>query len=165
MADTKLAQTDPKAALWKQLGKLRAGMLGVEGSGQHMQPMSHHCDEAAAKLWFLTKRSTDLFRAIGPSSTAHFCIIAHDEDFHACLSGHIAEETDRAKLDEMWNPVVAAWFEGKNDPDLVMVSVKLRSAAIWASTSSTARFAYEIAKANVTDSDPEVGVHNVVTFA
>ncbi|AXQ93805.1 pyridoxamine 5'-phosphate oxidase family protein [Cereibacter azotoformans] len=164
MADTKLAQTDPKAAFWKEVGKLRAGMLGIEGSGQHMQPMSHHCDETGGRIWFLTKRSTDLFKAVGPTSKAHFCIISPDQDFHACASGPVADEMDRAKLDEMWNPVVGAWFEGKDDPDLVMLSVRLQSAAIWASTGSAARFAYEIAKANVTDHDPDVGVHNVATF-
>ncbi|MGP3695929.1 pyridoxamine 5'-phosphate oxidase family protein [Rhodobacter sp. NSM] len=165
MADKKLAQTDPKAVLWKELEKAHAGMLGVEGSGQHMQPMSHHCDEAAGKLWFLTKRSTDLFKAVGPASKAHFCVISKDQDFHACLSGSLVAEGDRSRLDEMWNPVVAAWFEGKDDPDLVMLSLRLGSAAIWASTSSSARFAYEIAKATMTESDPDVGVHNVVEFA
>ncbi len=106
MADTKLAQTDPKAALWKQLGKLRAGMLGVEGSGQHMQPMSHHCDEAAAKLWFLTKRSTDLFRAIGPSSTAHFCIIAHDEGFFMPASPAISP---KRRIARSWTRCGIPW--------------------------------------------------------
>ena len=165
MSDTDLAQTDPKKLLWKELEDTRAGMLGIVGSGQHFQPMSHHADEAGRKLWFLTKRSTDLFKAIGPGSTAHFVLVAKGQDFHACMSGPITEEMDRAKLDEMWNPIVGAWFEGKDDPDLAMIVVTLDSAALWASTSSSARFAYEIAKANMTDSDPDVGVHNVVNFA
>lgn len=164
MSDMDLAQNDPKSLLWKELKDLRAGMLGIVGSGQHFQPMSHHVDEPGRKLWFLTKRSTDLFKAIQPGSVAHFVVISKAQDFHACMSGPIVEQMDRAMLDEMWNPVVAAWFDEKTDPDLAMIVVTLDSAALWASTSSTTRFAYEIAKANMTDSDPDVGVHNVVSF-
>ena len=164
MADRKLARTDPKALLWKELGAVRAGMLGVVGSGQHMQPMAHHVDEAGGRIWFLTSRGTDLFRAVGPGSTAHFCVILKDQDVHACLSGPLTAEMDPARLDAMWTPFNAAWFEGRDDPDLAMLALTLKSAAIWASTDSTARFAYEIARANLTDEAPDVGVHNVVEF-
>jgi hypothetical protein len=38
------------------------------------------------------------------------------------------------------------------------------TAAIWASTSSTLKFGWEIAKANLTDSEPDVGYTTKVTF-
>ena len=141
-------------------------MLGVEGSGQHMQPMAHHPDETGQSLWFLTRRDSDLVASVGSGAQAHFCVISKAQDFHACLAGRLEEAMDRTRLDAMWNPVTAAWFDGgKDDPRLVMLALRLSDAAIWASTGSSARFAYEIAKANLTDDDPDVGVHNVVRFA
>ncbi len=166
MSDLKMAQNDPEALLWRELGKVHAGMLGVEGSGQHLQPMAHHVDPEGRTLWFLTKRDTDLVQALHPDAKAHFAVIAKDQDFHACMSGPIGVRHDRAKLDEIWSPVSAAWFDGgKDDPDLVMLALDLRSAGIWASTGSTLAFAWQIAKANATGDTPDVGVHNVVEFA
>lgn len=40
MTDLEHARSNPKDLLWTQLESLEAGMLGIEGSGQHMQPMA-----------------------------------------------------------------------------------------------------------------------------
>ncbi len=167
MSDLELARTDPEALLWKELDKLHAGMLGVEGSGQHLQPMAHHADRENRRLWFLTKRDTDLVQALHPGARAHFAIVAKAQDFHACMSGALSVQDDRERLDKIWSAVSAAWFEGgKEDPDLVMLALDLSSAAIWASTANTLAFAWEIAKANASSGTlPDVGVRNEVEFA
>lgn len=165
MSDLDLARTDPEKLLWRELEKLHAGMLGVEGSGQHLQPMAHHVDREGRRLWFLTKRDTDFVQALHPGAKAHFAVIAKAQDFHACMSGLLRVRDDRAKLDEIWSAVSAAWFEGgKDDPELTMLALDLESAAIWASTANTLAFAWEIAKANATESMPDVGVRNEVEF-
>lgn len=165
MSDLDLARKDPEKLLWRELEKLHAGMLGVEGSGQHLQPMAHHVDREGRKLWFLTKRDTDLVQALHPGAKAHFAVISKAQDFHACMSGPLRVSDDRAKLDEIWSAVSAAWYEGgKEDPELTMLALDLESAAVWASTANTLAFAWQIAKANATDSMPDVGVHNEVEF-
>lgn len=165
MSDLNLARTDPESLLWSELEKLHAGMLGITGSGQHMQPMAHHVDRAGRRLWFLTKRGTDLVQAMGPGKTAHFVIISRAHDFHACMSGPLVEDENRAFLDELWNPGVAAWFEhGKDDPDLMMIALELKDAAIWASTANTLAYAWEMMKANMSQARPDLGVRNHVSF-
>lgn len=167
MSDLDLARKDPEALLWRELEKAHAGMLGVEGSGQHMQPMAHHVDREGRRLWFLTKRETDLVQALHPGAKAGFVLISKAHDFHASMSGPIEVRDDRAKLDEIWSRNSAAWYEGgKDDPSLTMLALDLRSAAIWASTANTLAYAWEIAKANVvTEAVPDVGVRNDVEFA
>lgn len=165
MSDMKTAETSPAELLWEKLGEVHAGMLGIEGSGQHMQPMAHHLDREGRRLWFFTKRDTDLYQALTAGATAHFTIVSKAQDFHACMAGTLVERHDRAKLDELWNPNVAAWFDGPDDPDLKMLALELRDAALWSSTSSSLAYLWETAKANVSDARPNVGVHNVVNFA
>lgn len=165
MSDLEAAKSDPEALLWKELGKVHAGMLGVAGSGEHMQPMAHHADPEGNRLWFLTKSDTDLFQSVGADSMAHFCVISKPHDFHACLKGRISHHTDHSALEDLWNPMVAAWFDGKDDPKLRILVIDLQDAAIWASTGSTLAFAWETAKANLTGSMPDVGVRNDVVFA
>ena len=156
----------PRDALIEHLDKLRAGMLGVENSGQHMQPMTHYADWDRNRLWFLTSKQTDLVRMLAPGAPAMFCLTDEKHGFDACLRGHLTEELDRAKLDEYWSPVAAAWFKGgKDDPDLTMLRLDLVDAAMWGSSDSLVKFGFEILKANMNeDETPDLGVHKVINF-
>lgn len=164
MRDT-LRET-PQKAVYAALADLRAGMLGVEGSGQHMQPMTHFVDEAAGEIWFITSASSDLVRAVGLGGQAHYCIITPDQTTHACLMGPLEQVSSREKLDEIWSPAVAAWFkEGKDDPEICLLRLTLNTAAVWASTSSAVVFAVEMARSAMSESHlPDVGDHRIVTF-
>lgn len=166
MADLDQARHNPEDQLWQQLADIHAGMLGIEGSSQHMQPMAHHIDRDTKTIWFFSKKTSDLVRSVGTGNRGHFCIVGKDHDYHACLSGTISQSTDRAKIDELWSPVVNAWFEGgKDDPDVVLLKMTLYDAAIWASSGNALTFGWEIAKANLTDADPDVGVSTHLNFA
>ena len=98
-------RADARTALFDAMTEVRAGMLGVEGSGQHMQPMTHFLDEDTAELWFITASDTDLVRAVGQGARAHYCVISKDQTLHACLSGTIVQSQDTDKLDALWSPV------------------------------------------------------------
>jgi general stress protein 26 len=166
MSDLSLARTDPEALLWQELEKVHAGMLGIEGSGQHLQPMAQQVDRERRRLWFFTKRDADLVEALHPGARAHFAIVSKAQDFHACITGPIREEMDRDFLERAWSPGIAAWYEGgKDDPLLVMLALDLDHARIWASTRNTLAYAWEIAKATADEGrTPHVGVRSDVTF-
>lgn len=159
------ARENPKQQLFDQIHKVHAGMLGIEDSHSHMQPMAPHVDEATATIWFYAKKSSELARMIGPNSRAHFCVVGENHDYHACLAGRIEAVRNDAKIEEYWSSIVEAWFDGgKQDPDLTMLALHLDDAEIWASTGSSLKFGWEIAKANLTDSEPDVGVKAHVVF-
>jgi general stress protein 26 len=164
MADLDKTRSAAVEQLWDELDKVHAGMLGVEGSGQHMQPMAPQLDPEGRRIWFFSRDDSDLARAAGSGAKAHFCVIGEDHDYHACLSGALRQNRDQARIDAFWSPVVAAWFEGgKADPALTLLELELSDAAIWAS-SNPIRFGWEIAKANVTEGEPDVGVRTHVRF-
>lgn len=166
MADLKKAKDDPRHQLFEVIEDIHAGMLGVEGSGLHMQPMAPMVDRTNACIWFFTGKDHEIFSAVGDGADAKFCVIGEDHDYHACLGGHLTTSEDREIIDRYWSPVVAAWYEqGKDDPNLVLLKMDLRDATIWASTGSGIRFGWEIAKANITDEEPDVGVMQKIDFA
>lgn len=165
MADLDTARADPEAALWDALDDVTAGMLVIRGSGQLPQPMAHHCDREARRIWFFTDRRTDLFEALGSGSAgAEFTIVSKDRDFHAAVEGDLREIVDRHRARDMWNPMIGAWFEGPDDPNLAMLAFDPKRASIWASTDSSIAFLWETAKANVTDGRPDVGLRRDVAF-
>ena len=165
MSDLDTARSNPEELLWDNLENVHAGLLGLEDSRAPMQPMAHHVDRAGRRLWFLTRRETDFYQELRSGSAAQFCVISKGQDFHASILGTISERQDPAMLEEIWNPVVSAWFTGKDDPELKMLAFELKSAAIWASTGGGLAFAWETAKANLTGGTPDLGVHNEIVFA
>lgn len=167
MADTDRTAHDATRQLFDHMDEVKAGMLGVAGSGQHMQPMAHHVDRDARMLWFITASDTDLVRAAGAGAVAHHCVIGKNHDFYACLKGRIAVSADEAKLDEIWNAVAAAWFEGgRGDDRITLLRMDLTEASVWSNTSSSMVFAYEIARANLSASHkPDIGEHRIIDLA
>jgi general stress protein 26 len=165
MADISKTKSDPLQQLWDVLGDVHAGMLGVEDSGQHMQPMAPFIEKETNSIWFFTRTDSDLINAARTGNRAHFCVISKDHDYHACLAGAIDEVKSREHIDKYWSAPVAAWFEGgKDDPSLTMLQLKLDNVAIWASTNSTLKFGWEIAKANLTGKEPDLGYHTQISL-
>lgn len=165
MADLKKAETDTRTQLFDAIDEIHAGMLGVSGSNLHMQPMAPQLDRNAETIWFFAKTDAEMTEAIKPGAHAHFCVVGKDHDYHACVSGPITVNLDPAKRDEYWNSVIEAWFDGgKDDPTLTMIALKMADAKIWASTDSKLKFGWEIAKANLTEDDPHIGVTKHIRF-
>lgn len=165
MADTEKTRSAPLDQLFEQMDRVRAGMLGVMGSEQHMVPMAPHAEQDTRRIYFFTKRSSDLVAAVGLGGKAHFCLVGKDHDYHACLSGPIVQNTDRAVIERHWSPMTSAWFPGgKDDPDLTLLEFTPQSAQVWASADSTALFAWEMAKALTTGSQPDIGETAKITL-
>ena len=167
MVDLNKTREHAEEQFWEQVGDVRAGMLGLQGVADHMQPMSPREEPGAKTLWFYLSADSDLYRHVKDGNAkAHFCVVGKDHDYHACAMGTLSETTDQAKIDEHWDPIVAAWFEGgKDDPKMRMLGMRLDNAAVWGSTDSSARFGWEIAKSNLVDEKvPDVGVRTDVQF-
>ncbi|MBV7409157.1 pyridoxamine 5'-phosphate oxidase family protein [Maritimibacter sp. DP1N21-5] len=164
MSDLKKAKTNPQEVFWGTVKDTRFGMLSVADNAQHPQPMTHFVDEDARALWFLTSKDTDLARALAGPKQAWFTVTTKGQDVQISVKGLLEQVQDPAKVEELWNPVVGAWFDDKDDPKIALLRLSLDNAAIWASTDSSFVFAWEIAKAHAKDEEPDVGTHTIVTF-
>lgn len=167
MADLTHTRSKPERQLWDQLEDVHAGMLGLVKSDQHQQPMAPNVDEAGKSIWFFTKKDSDLFNALqqDPSARAEFCVVGTQNDYYASIIGALFEDRNQEKIDQFWNPVVAAWFEGgKEDPQMTLLKFQATEAAIWASSRNPLTFGWEIAKANVSGNEPELGVRTHISF-
>lgn len=167
MASLTEAREAPERQLWDEINNIHAGMLGLEGAHKHFQPMAPNADPKTNTIWFFTKTDTELVKAIGAGAMAHFCVIGKSHDYHACLSGMLEVRRDASKIEEYWSAVTAAWYEqGKDDPLLTMLAFRVEDAEIWASTDSSLKFGWEIAKANWKDEKmPDVGVKQHLAFS
>jgi general stress protein 26 len=122
---------------WKALKGSPFIMLGVEGARDGAtQPMTVNFedeDRDAGLLWIFTAKDHDLTRAIAQTNRAIGSYSAKGHDLFASLRGSLQIVNDRATIDRLWSPVVAEWYEGKDDPKLALVRFDVEDAKIWLS--------------------------------
>ncbi|MGA0601130.1 pyridoxamine 5'-phosphate oxidase family protein [Caulobacter sp. KR2-114] len=146
--------------LWKEIAKGRYGMLGLTNvtPAQHFQPMTAFAEPETGQIWFFTRNDTDLARSAERGGQAMFVIQAKDQELQACIGGYLRTVRDPDRIDRYWGPVVAAWYpEGKDDPRLTLLRFDVADAQVWLSEQGPLKFGFEIAKANLTGQEPDVG--------
>jgi general stress protein 26 len=160
---------DVENRLWKEIERGRYGMLGLVGveHPQHFQPMTAFPESENGQIWFFTRDDTDLAKAVTAAEAPHamLTISSKDQEVQACLGGTLALSQDRERIEKFWSPVVAAWYpDGKDDPHLTLLRMDLEDAAVWLSEAGPVRFAFEIARANLTGRKPDLGGRAEVKF-
>lgn len=125
-----------EARFWKSLKSDMTVMLGLVGRGEgHAQPMTAQLDEdqeAKGPIWFFTAKDVDLVKALGDSGPAMLHFVAKGHDLFASVEGRLTPANDRTMIDRLWNPFVAAWFEGgKDDPKLQLLRFDPDRGQVW----------------------------------
>ncbi len=122
---------------WSELKDSPFVMLGVEGTRDGAtQPMTVNFedqDRSSGLLWIFTANDHDLTRAMGQSNRAIGSYSARGHGLFASLRGTLEIVNDRATIDRLWNPIIAEWYEGKDDPKLALVRFDVEDVKIWLS--------------------------------
>lgn len=157
---------NPRGAVYDVLDGVRSGMLGLSEGGDGFQPMSHFPDEAAGIIWFISSTGTELVQSIELGVDTGYVVISQDHDVHVSLRGKLYHLRNEAKLDELWGPAIAAWFEGgRDDPNIALLRFDPEVANVWASSTSSLKFGFETIRANLDPTHrPDIGVKVMVTF-
>lgn len=173
MADLSKFETEPKLQLLKEIKGARCVMLGSPVASEHMQPMAPQIDKQTVKtveeggdsvIYFFSDNTSDLGKAIMKNPGARVMATHIGSDYQACVEGAIYPVlNDPTLIERFWNPIAASWYpDGKGDPKMLMLKFVPITAAVWASTGNPFKFAYETAKANITDTLPDVGRSKII---
>jgi len=126
--------------LWKALKSDRTVMLRLDGdSAGPAQPMTVQLDKDAEKgpLYIFTAKDGDLAEALGERQGAQIVFSAKGHDLFATIEGDLVADDDPGLIERLWNPFVAAWFEGgKTDPNLQLLRFDPSEAQIWENDNS-----------------------------
>jgi general stress protein 26 len=83
-------------------------------------------------IWVFTSRETAIVQNLGTGSRAIATFASKGHDVFATVHGRLTVDNDRATIERLWNPFVAAWFEqGKDDPKLTLLRLDAERAEIW----------------------------------
>ena len=125
-------------ALMKGIDDERTIMLGLAGHDEHMKPMTALLEDGRGPLWIFTSDDNGIVQGLaGGASRARACYVAKGHDLFACLDGPIQVHNDPAVIERLWNPFIAAWYEGgKTDPKLRLLRFDAEHAHVWENGSS-----------------------------
>ena len=117
---------------WDALASDRTGRLaraGVETAAP--RPMTAIVEEKPGPVWFFTARDTELMEGLAPGAGAMFTFSDKGHKVFATVTGRLTETTDPQTVERLWNPFIGAWYEGKDDPKLVLLRFDPDQAEIW----------------------------------
>lgn len=147
------------AELVSKVKSVRFAMFTTIDPHGHLtsQPMTNQEIDADGGLWFYTSTATDLWENIAANPEVNISFSQPDENLYLSLSGTAERVVERARIKQLWNPMVQAWFpNGSDDPHAVLVRVASRTAEYWDSNASSMVRMFEMAKAAMTGTTPDV---------
>jgi general stress protein 26 len=127
---------DAITKFWKALRHDMTVML--ESGTAQPRPMTAQVDGDAdhGPIWFFSSMESELVLAGTTPTKAAFTFVDKGHGTFAHVNGHISLHNDRATIDRLWNPFVAAWYDGKDDPKLALLRFDPADAKIWFDASS-----------------------------
>jgi len=115
------------------------------------------------RIQVLVDRTTDWATAIAaPGTVVHVSVADVRKNVFLSLNGTASITTDRAVIDELWNPGGAAFFDGKDDPILGVLRFDVSDGSYWDSPSGRLGAAIATIKAAVTGDQGAAGDHGPV---
>ena len=130
----------------------------IDGDHLRSRPMSTQEFEFDGDLWFFTNDTTHKIEEIEKDNRVCVAYSKPDENVYLSVSGRAEVTKDRAKIEELWNPILKAWFpEGLDDPSLCLLKIPVEQAEYWDAPSSRIVRLFEIAKALATGQEADYG--------
>lgn len=135
-----------------------------EGGDLHSRPMSSNGDiDANGDIWFFTNVSSHKVSEIEKLPRVNVSFADPDNQRYISVSGTAELSRDRAKIDELWRPQFKIWFpEGKDDPEIALLRVRLEKAEYWDSPASSIGYALSFVSSLVTGKEPDLGENRKV---
>ncbi|SCF02707.1 General stress protein 26 [Micromonospora purpureochromogenes] len=138
--------------------------IGVDGR-MVSRPMALQEAEFDGDLWFFAYADSPKVRQIRVNPEVNVAFSDQRHDAWVSVSGTAQESYDRAKAEQLWNPLLKTWFpDGLDTPGLTLIKVHANSAEYWDSPGGAVVNLLGFAKAAVTGRPPKAGENHEVSY-
>lgn len=104
----------------------------------HACPMTtNQFDLEKKEIWFIGDKTTETIKDIANNAQINLSYASVDSKDYVSITAKAELIEDKAKLDELWTPIYAAFFEnGKEDKNVQLIKVVPHGAEYWKSGNS-----------------------------
>ena len=135
----------------------------IDAGHMRSRPMSTQQTEFDGDLWFFTDDNTHKIDEIAKDNRVCAAYAKPDSDTYVSISGRAELVRDPAKMEELWSPVLKAWFPGGlEDPHLCLLKVTAEQAEYWDSPSGKLVQLFGFVKAIATGEEADWGENKKV---
>jgi general stress protein 26 len=135
MSDTKDLRKDEGIKKMKELAmaaKICHFVTDLGTKPLNSRPMSTQDVDDEGNFWFFSPKSSNKNEEIDEDPDVQLLYSNSGNSEYLSVYGIAEVIRDRSKVDELWSPIVKAWFnEGKNDPELTLIRVRPSNAYYW----------------------------------
>ena len=144
-----------------------AMLTTLEDDGSlHSRPMATQEAEFDGTLWFFTRAGTAKVHEVEHDQHVNISYADPAGNRYVSVSGRAQLVRDKIKVEELWSPVLKAWFpDGLDDPELALLKVSVEKAEYWDAPSSTVVHIVGVAKALATGQPYEPGDNEKIDLA
>lgn len=132
MNETATDDHDAQEKLRELLKKFRFAMVTTRAQDGSLQahPLTVQEAEFDGDLWFVIARHASAVRHI--QADPRVGVSFSSNDAWLSLTGRAEVVTDAAKLEQLWNAAIEAWFpQGPGDPDIVLLRFDAEGGEYW----------------------------------
>lgn len=115
-------------------------------------------------LWFFTKIDSPKISEIEHDRHVNVNYMDRDKERYISVSGKAAIVKDQNKINELWTPVLKAWFDSKDDPQVALLRVEVEKAEYWDAPSGKLKQTFEMARTALTGHEYSQGEHEKLNF-
>jgi general stress protein 26 len=135
-----------------------------EDGTMRSRPMNNQKADESGYLWFFTGYGSHKAEEIKHDSHVNLSYADPGKNLYVSVSGTAQVSRDKQKIDELWDPSLKAWFpEGKEDPNVALLRVKVTKGEFWDTHSNTMVHLFGLAKALVTGETYQPGENKKVS--
>ena len=107
----------------------------------HGRPMANAgVEDDLASLWFATGRDSGKIGEIERDQKVLLGYSNSSGSEWASIRGSATLVNDRARIKQLWSPMWKNWFQGEDDPNIVLIRVTPIEAEYWDSASAAITF-------------------------
>jgi general stress protein 26 len=130
--------------------------IDLDGS-LHTRPLATLQYDAGDYLWFFTGLDSAKADEVERDMRVSVAYAHPTKHIYVAVAGTAEILQDRAKQQELWSPMVRAWFpEGLDDPNLGLMRVRIERAEYWTSPGRAA-YLFEAARSTITGKQTQMG--------
>lgn len=112
------------------------------------------------ELIFFTAAKSHKVDDLTDDASANLAYAHPGEHRYVSVRGRARMDRDDDTIDELWTPAQKIFFpEGRNDPNLMVLRVRVRDAAYWEAADNFVARALDFARAMLDDTPSDLGEH------
>lgn len=157
-----LQNTEAVAKMKKLAEDVKMCMLATIDSSDNLygRPMTTMQVEDDGTIWFFTSDHTDAAHKAKADDKVCLNYAHPGKSTYMTVQGSTALVKDKKKMEELWNPMLKAWFpKGLKSEDIALLKVTPEQAHYWDTDANKLVVLFAMAKAALTGETSDTGTH------